>query len=322
MEKFRPTSKVLPYKIHFKNFSIGTSISFQRGLVGAKAALRVFLDGKVYSTKTSDKIDTWEDFNTLTAAHVLELFGGQDLASAQNQRERCLSDIVCSLFGKLGFETETEPNLGHKTPDIYARRENLAWYIELKAYFGRLLCGEPEIAQALSYWTLSDEKQRKAVKRGARQQFAVTPKAMLVTTGRLVGRKDFALFKPNAVKRVRSKYFALANKIGNPKNLDDRDANGIYRSAYKKLGKLKYKKNGRVYWLYRPEEFRVILEKPKRTDVLAVPARSFAKVLEAEGLDGERVYFTRIQRTPLEKLIIDASILDFRPGGGSPGARD
>ncbi len=308
MGQFRSQSPIIPYKEPIKNGAIPTPIALQKGVVGDRAALRIYVDRKIVATRQSETVKIWDDLEGEFGPETLHAFGGQSLFEAQNQRETCLTKVVGNLFTKLGFEHEIEPCLANKTPDLLVTRKDLGWFIELKAFFGSFICGEPEIAQAMEYTRISKNECAE----GKLQQFKVPPKVMLITTGRLVSRRDVAFRKRgNAKNHVRSRYFGMIKRLSKSKTLDDRNAMGMYRGAVKKFEKKKFNPEAHIYWLYKWEEFMDFLENPDKTDGLLIPERSFRQILHHNDLHDENQYFNRIRNTPLEHLIADKSLLDF-----------
>ncbi len=79
---------------------------------------------------------------------------------AQTLREETLQKIVTTIFEKMGFETEIEPNLYHKTPDIRVipPDDDYLIYVELKAYSKQIPCLETELGQGLNYNLLALKK--------------------------------------------------------------------------------------------------------------------------------------------------------------------
>ncbi|GAB4319012.1 MAG: hypothetical protein Kow0069_22370 [Promethearchaeota archaeon] len=327
---FRPIEPPMVYGERGKNFDLLTTVTFQRGLLGGRPAVRFYWEGRTMATRASPDVEAWteppkrfrrdeklkvEQFHKSKRAAkdkrhvawnspVFRQFGGKSLQEAQYLREDCLTEIVKRLLARRGFSCEEQPKLANKTPDLLACREGHPnpWYVEIKAYHEEVICGEPEIFQALEYAHLASESSGSGLRRA---------RALLVTSGRLVDRRDAAFYKSNPARVVKRRYGSALGRLGPQETLDARGAAGMYRGALAKAKKIDWElaSRQRLYWLHDHKRFFELLNDPGDFDALLVPAKGLERLLEAEGMKEELRAFRAVRRTPLERIMIDPDVL-------------
>lgn len=288
-----------------------TILLYQKGFINDSIAIRFFLRNKLFKTLISSK-KSWNEEKDRDIWDLLSEFGGQSIDKARLQREECLTQIVRTYFHKLGYEIEEQPHLNGTTPDILISKKNgkYSCYIELKAYYKTTIVGEPEVAQLLKYYV--NAQQNTELKKKIENNEAFPPKFILITTGNLIPLENNAIFNSEDTNQdIKSKYRKYVNKMGRPRDLEERDAQIIYIFSYKKFKKNYIECKPKVIQLNKPQHLDKLIETKNSTEVILIPAGVFAKMLYLANMKKEKILFSRVQKTKLERLLVDKDYLDY-----------
>ena len=316
---FVPSSEKKIYTISIRKNKLDVPhISVQDGYIGEEIAARIFYKDQLKRIWRGPPKDR---------RFILERYGIIDLQSAQNLRESALKNIVETLFEKKGWIIYREPSLMEFKPDLLVKKENFSIIIELKAYRGTLICREAEIAQAIKYYDkLSSICELNlnifAIKKKIDGKLIPElikidnlPKVLLITSGMLISEDFFNFLKRRTENEVfdelvEQRYKELMSKINNFDALDQRDAYGIYKSAIKKWKKISW---DHLFWIsnffYDPlADWEKVLSTDK-SNIILISNETFLSILTHENLKQEIKLFELLQKTPLEEIMIDPTIL-------------
>lgn len=320
---FRPVSKKTRLKMDNKP-KTPTIFIYQKGYINDKIALRFYKkenkQEKVFKTLVALKEGSWKTKDDLSIWDIIRDLGGQDPERAQKQREECLMQIVSSYFRKLGFSIEIEPNLNQNTPDMLVIKGKHSCYIELKAYFSKTIVGEPEVAQLIKYFAIAKSDPELSAKIAINQ--INPPKFMLIHTGNLIPFQKNSLVngeirkiqsEDSRIKFIKKKYRIYLKKLGRPNNMESFDTRNIYYNAWRKVKKysidLNYSPN--VLQLEEPKSLDKLIEDTNGYDMILIPSEIFSQILSLSKLKYEKMKFELVQKTWLERLIFDRSIISF-----------
>jgi hypothetical protein len=303
---FESTSKKYKFIDRYQKAYRNTRIYYQHGKKDGKKAVKLFFDGEHIATRFKTR-------KYRTSGFDIQAYGGQDMNAAQMQREECLQEIVKSLFEKLGFTIEIEPQLDRYTPDVLAKKDDLEIYIELKAYHRHNIVGDPEITQTMKYFEMANRVHEK----NTEKQNGHGPRAILFTTGDLIKKEDSYLSNPekNAYRHVKKFY---KKRIAPRKYVDSMDkftSKMMYIHAHKKFKKNR-KMGFRKMDVHFPEDLREqyfpdFILAPSKYDVLLLDAEILYNMLKREDLRQEAHYFRLIRQARLEKLVLNKNILEM-----------
>lgn len=324
MASFRSTSKKQKLRLDNKPRTM-TSIKYEKGYVGNKIAVRFYKKRKMIKIIVSRTETSWKAMEGKNIWDVIRHMGGQRPESAHQQREEALTKIVNRYFEHFGYKTEEQPKIKGNTPDILARKGKHVAYLELKAYFGKTLTAEAEIAQLLKYYALAqdDKKTQKKIKNNE----IYPPKFFLITTGKMLPPNKNALLNgdlkniPLAERTdyIKSKYRKYLRSLHLGRSLEARDTRSILYYAHYKFDKYlmeEYWDNPSVVQIDEQRHLNKLIEGKikfdgKMYEVFLVPAPIFDRLLGNIGLKREREIFNRIRATWMERLIMNRAILDL-----------
>jgi len=318
-KEFVPTSEKKKYIISTKRNKIDVPyISVQDGYIGKEIAARIFYKDqlkRIWYCPSKDGL------------FILERYGIMDPHSAQKLRESTLKKIVETLFEKKGWIIYREPSLMEFKPDLLVKKENFSIIIELKAYHGTLICREAEIAQTIKYYDKLIKIREQnlnifAIKKTSDGKLIseaikidILPKVLLITSGMLISEDFFKFLKTGTENEdldelVEIKYKELMSKINNIDGFDQRDAYGIYKTAIKKWKKISWDHFFLISnFFYDPlTDWEKILSTEK-SNIILISSESFLSILTQENLKHEIKLFELLQKTPLEEIMIDPTIL-------------
>lgn len=291
----KSTSKRIQYVDTSLGYPIKTPIYYQLGEKNGKSIVYYYFNDKIASTRILDKMVKVKDFKP-------EYHGGQNLFNARYQREECLMNIIKSLFEHLEYNIILEPNLGNYTPDMRLSKNNLTYYIEIKAFHESYICGDPEICQSLRYYDQAKQQLEHA-------------KVMLITSGDLIDLRDSFLNNPNQKPLEVVENFYKEKIIPKRKaiTLDLLSSRDIYRQAAKRFKK-KFSQNLstiKVQFLKNScvATFPECLTEEKNFEVLLIRAPIFRKILYKFKMFKEMNIFDTLRKEPLERLIMNAHLL-------------
>ena len=150
-QNFKPINKKrLSLKLTNK-WTTPTGLAYQKGMVGSHKAIQFFRNNKPIKTLVSDRISSWDGRKEENIWNLIYELGGQSPDTARSQREVALTGIMDTYLKSLGYSVTEQPKLLETTPDILAIKGQYSCFIELKAYFGKTLTGEAEVAQIIKY---------------------------------------------------------------------------------------------------------------------------------------------------------------------------
>jgi hypothetical protein len=220
----------------------------------------------------------------------------------------------------LGYGVMEQPKLLETTPDILAIKGQYSCFIELKAYFGKTITGEAEVAQIIKYYNIVKNNQ------GIMKNFSIVnstpPKFMLITSGKLPPLEHNSIFNGDfhnlsddkQLEFIKKKYKDINKKMGYPRTLEGRDTRMIYKYAfdkYKKQIKYKYDIPPRVDQITHPRKLDDLIENTKDIDMVLIPASVFSKMLKIANLKKEKHYFEKIRKSWLCDLILDKNLIKY-----------
>jgi len=302
----KKTSKQIVYRDKCRPWH-KTPVSFEHCRVDGKRAIKYFINGKYVDTKLRKDKNNKNYFTFYP-------YGGQEVPSAQNQREECLMTIVSRLFKKLGYDVFIEQPLEEFSPDLLIQKNDIRVYIELKAYFETTICGDPEIAQTMKYYEKAQRIHQLDV---LSMETSPNIKAALITTGKLIHFNQSVFSKENIdnEKHVENFYKNIITTARQAKSLDALSARSIYKQALKK-----YKRNVKIG--FNPMNIKYITKKnmqnvkeillqPNEFNIIIFPPDRFMEFLLKEGLKEEARKFELIRTTTLEGQLIDRHLLEF-----------
>jgi len=311
MEKhtdFEPTSKRFDFIDRYQKAYRNTGISYQFGRVNGKKAIQFFYEGELVATRF--KTQKYRDTSFDIAA-----YGGQDMNSAQNQREECLQTIVKRLFEKYGCKSEFEPNLGNFTPDVIVERDNFKAYIELKAFHKYNICGDPEIAQTMKYFEMASRLVEEG-EGGFKPQDKV-PRAILLTTGSLLHKNQSCFTQDNKkdykyVKKFYKKRIAPRRYVDKMDKFTSKMMNIHAHKKFKRNCKIGLREMNVLF----PEDIQQnhllqLFFDTSQYEVLIVNYKMLYELLKRENLTTEAHYLKLIREAKLEKLVLNRDILDL-----------
>jgi hypothetical protein len=291
---FNATSKRIQYIDTSLGYPIKTPIYYQLGEKNGQRCVRYYLNNEFASMRIINKKIKVKPFK-------LENHDGQNLYNARYQREECLVNIIKNLFEHFEYDIIIEPSLGILNPDIRISKNNVIYYIEVKAFHESYICGDPEISQCLKYYDHARQLDH--------------AKIILITSGDLINPQDSFLNYPNQepLEIVEKFYKDRITSRRQANTLDLLSARDIYRQAKKKFKK-KYSKNLstiKVEFLKNRHvaHFPECLTEQKNFEVLLIRASIFRKILYKEKMFKEMNKFDSLRKEPLERLIMNANLL-------------
>ncbi len=229
----------------------------------------------------------------------------QSRVEAQQQREECITTVVVNLFDKLGYKCDVQPDFPNQlSPDVLAENGDQKVIIELKAYFKRMVCAEPEVAQSIKYaQTARDTK------------FASKVRVLLITSGNMIPMHECGFFcGGHPIESTIARYTKLKQENKMEKGLEKWDTRGIYSRAEEKVRKI----------TWTPGEFPAIdinshKDLMQFLDEDAVPVllgcvsvKGMEDILKHEELKFELQAFKRLENTPLRVLMNHERILQIK----------
>ncbi|MFO8018363.1 MAG: hypothetical protein R6U96_06985 [Promethearchaeia archaeon] len=304
---FEPTSKKCKFIDKYQKAYRNTRIYYQHGRINGEKAVRLFFDGEHIATRYKTRKCRSSEFD-------IQAYGGQDMNTAQVQREECLQRIVRHLFRKLGFTIEFEPQLDRYTPDVLANKDDFQIFIELKAYHRYNLVGDPEITQTMKYFEMASRVYEDPENGNNNSH---SPRAILFTTGDLIRKRDSYLSHPDKkpyrhVNKFYKKHIAPRRYVD---SMDKFTSKMMYIHAHKKFKKNR-KMGFREMDVQFPEDlneenFPELILQPSKYEVLLLDAEILYDMLKREGLRQEAHYFRLIRQARLEKLVLNRNILEM-----------
>jgi len=317
-QKFHPIAKKRPLTLENK-WNTPTGLLFQKGMVDSHIAIRFFRNNKALKTLVSENDTTWVGRETNIWNLIYE-FGGQSPDHARCQRETALTAILHTYLRAIGYTVTEQPQLNETTPDVLAAKGPYSCFIELKAYFGRTIVGEAEIAQLIKYYNIVHSNPE--IMKTFGMNSAIPPKFMLITSGKLPAMKNNSLFngelsslsEEKQIEFIKKKYQDIIKKMGYSRYLEGRDTRNIYKFAWQKYKKqIKYKHDipPRVDFINHPRKLDYIIENQGSIDMILVPANVFSRILWLSNLKRERFYFERLCKSWLSQLILDKGLIDY-----------
>ncbi|MBN2155559.1 MAG: hypothetical protein JW776_05915 [Candidatus Lokiarchaeota archaeon] len=316
--KFQPIHKKRPLKLQNK-WSTPTGLFFQKGMVNSHIAIQFFKNNKILKTLVSENEESWVGKDDNIWDLIIQ-FGGQSPDHARCQREIALTAIVNTYLKSIGYASLEQPQLNGTTPDILAIKNEFSCFIEIKAYFGRTIVGEAEVAQLVKYYNILQNKPEIMKHFGVKD--SIPPKFMLITTGQLPPYNKNSVFngelfnlpEEKQLEFIKKKYKDIIKKMGYSKYLEGRDTRNIYKYSwekYKKQIKYKFATPPRAQQLTRPRKLDYMIENRHDIDMILIPARIFSQILDLSGLTKEREYFERIRSSWLSQLILDKELINY-----------
>jgi Holliday junction resolvase len=288
-------------------------------MVNSHIAMRFFRNEKILKTLISENDNTWVGQRESIWNLIYE-FGGQSPDNARSQRETTLTAIVHTYLRSLGYGAIEQPQLNETTPDILAIKSPYSCFIELKAYFGRTIVGEAEVAQLIKYYNIVHNNP--AIMENFGVDTIIAPKFLLITSGHLPSMKNNSIFngelsslaEEKQIEFIKKKYQEIIKKMGYSRYLEGRDTRNIYKFAWEKYKKqIKYKHNipPRVEYISRPRKLDYMIENEDGPDMIFIPANVFSRILWLSNLKKERFYFERLCKSWLSQLILDKTLIDY-----------
>ncbi|MBD3353535.1 MAG: hypothetical protein GF364_18775 [Candidatus Lokiarchaeota archaeon] len=321
---FRPISKKRNLRLDNKP-KTKTALYYQKGFVKNKIALRFYKKKRIIRILVHDKKTKWNYKDSANIWDIITDFGGQRPEKAHCQREESLTAIVTHYFKKYGYKVTEQPKLMDNTPDVIITKDKFNAYIELKAYFGKTLAAEAEIAQILKYYVLTHKDPD--IKEALKKNKILPPKCFFITTGRILPFEDNSIFNGDIkgmpldkqVKFIKKKYRGYLKKLGYGRSLELRDTRSIYYYAQNKFKKYHMEDNWKSPSIYQPKEpiplYKLIEEEPKAREesheVFIIHPNIFSKILHNAGMHKEEVIFNRIRKSWMERLIMDRSLIAY-----------
>ncbi len=317
-QDFQPTSKKRPLKLMNK-WSTPTGLLFRKGMVNSYRAIQFFRNNKLLKTLVSERKTSWTGREE-NIWNLISEMGGQSPDQARCQREVALTGIMDTYLKSLGYSVTEQPQLNGTTPDILTTKGPYSCFIELKAYFGKTITGEAEVAQIIKYYNIV--KSTAGIMKNFGLDNSVPPKFMLITSGRLPSMKHNSIFNGDLIglsdekqlEFIKQKYKDINKKMGYSQYLEGRDTRNIYKYAYdkyKKQIKYKYATPPRVEQITRPRKLDIIIENSEDIDMILVPAKIFSRILFLSDLKKEQEYFERLRKSWLCELILDKNLLNY-----------
>ncbi len=319
-QNFKPINKKhAPLKLTNK-WSTPTGLTYQKGMVNSHIAIQFFRNNKLLKTLVSETETSWDGRQDKDIWNLIIKLGGQSPDAARSQREVALTAIMDTYLKTLGYKVTEQPKLIETTPDILATKGPYSCFIELKAYFGRTITGESEVAQLIKYYNIVNSN--KGIMKNFGLQNSVPPKFILITSGKLPPLKRNSIFNGDLenmsdekqVEFIKKKYKEINKKMVYSRYLEGRDTRNIYKFSHQKYKKqIKYKCDisPRVEQITHPRKLNEIIENSKDVDMVLVPASVFSKILGLSNLKKEKHYFERIRKSWLSQLILDKNLIKY-----------
>ncbi|TFG19269.1 MAG: hypothetical protein EU530_06720 [Promethearchaeota archaeon] len=317
---FKPINKKrLSLKLTNK-WTTPTGLTYQKGMVGNHIAIQFFRNDKLTKTLVSDRKSSWVGHKEENIWNLIYELGGQSPDTARSQREVTLTRIMDTYLKSIGYAVIEQPKLIETTPDLLAIKGEYSCFIELKAYFGKTITGEAEIAQIIKYYNIVK------CNRGIMKNFSIVnsipPKFMLITSGKLPPLEQNAIFnrdfqnlsEEKQLEFIKKKYKDINKKMGYPRSLEGWDTRNIYKFSYdkyKKQIKYPYKIPPRVERIPQPRKLDDLIENTKDVDILLIPASVFSKMLKLSNFKKEKHYFERLRKSWLCDLILDKNLINY-----------
>jgi len=231
--------------------------------------------------------------------------GEQSRFDAQHQREECLTTVVMNLFSQMGYTCTEQPEyIGELSPDILAENDTQKIVIELKAYHRKMVCAEPEFAQAIRYAQAARDNA-----------FAGKVRVLLITSGSMVPSYQCGFYcGGDPVEHTIVRYSQLLEELKQEHGLDVWDAKGIYKRAEEKVRKATWTTSELpAVDIKTLEDLQVFLETDERPVLLGcVHPTAIKDSLKKFELEYEIGAFKRLETTPLRVLMQHPGILNCR----------
>ncbi|MHA1150551.1 MAG: hypothetical protein ACTSR8_20215 [Promethearchaeota archaeon] len=307
-KEFTPTSKRFHFIDRYQKAYKNTGISYQFGKLNGRKAVQLFYNGDLTATRFKT-----QKYRSNTKYFDIQAYGGQDMNSAQMQRERTLQVIVQRYFESLGFKVEIEPKLDDFTPDVLITKDNLRYYIELKAYHRHNICGDPEIAQTMKYF----EKTHRLIEAASENNSNLINRSILFTSTDLIAKDDSCLSHPDKdpEKFVKNFYKPRVMHRKYVNTMDKFTAKMMYIHAEKK-----FKSNSKIGFRdmnvlfpedVSDEDFPEIFFNTAKYDVLLLDYNLIYQLLTKGKFKTEAHYLKLLRETKLEKLVLNKEILEL-----------
>ena len=238
-------------------------------------------------------------------ANGVEDIPEQTRVEAQQQREECITTVIVNLFDQLGYKCDVQPEFPKPlSPDMLVEKDGQKVIIELKAYFKKMVCAEPEVAQAIKYAQAARDAK-----------FADKIRVLLITSGNMIPVQQCGFFcASDPVEHTITRYTKLKADNKLEKGLDKWDARGIYSRAEEKVRK--------VTWtlgelpavdIHKYEDLLHFVNEDERPILLGcVSVQAIEDALKHLGLKFELQAFKRLESTPLRVLMNHERILKIK----------
>ena len=319
-QNFKPINKKrLSLKLTNK-WSTPTGLAYLKGMVGSHIAIQFFRNNKLIKTLVSASKSSWNGRKEENIWNLIYKLGGQSPDTARSQREVALTGIMDTYLKSLGYSCNEQPKLIETTPDILAIKGPYSCFIELKAYFGKTIAGEAEVAQIIKYYNIVSSN--KGIMKNFGMKNSIPPKFILITSGKLPPLEQNSIFNGDLtnlsdekqLEFIKKKYKDINKKMGYPRYLEGQDTRNIYKYAwdkYKKQIKYKYEIPPRVERIAHPQKLDALIENSKDVDMILIPASVFSKMLKLSNLKKEKDYFERLRKSWLSDLILDKNLIKY-----------
>ncbi len=229
----------------------------------------------------------------------------QSRVEAQQQREECITTVIVNLFDKLGYKCDVQPAFPNQlSPDVLAEKGNDKVIIELKAYFKRMVCAEPEVAQAIKYAQAARDNK-----------FASKVRVLLITSGKMVPTKECGFFcGGDPIEHTIARYTKLKQENKMEKGLEKWDTRGIYSRAEEKVRKITWTPGELPAMdINSHKDFLQFLDDDAVPILLGcVSVKGIEDALKHEDLKFELQAFKRLENTPLRVLMNHERILQIK----------
>ncbi|HMF33379.1 MAG TPA: hypothetical protein VKK79_18280 [Candidatus Lokiarchaeia archaeon] len=231
--------------------------------------------------------------------------GEQSRFEAQHQREECLTTVVANLFTKLGYNYIDQPEfIGELSPDILAQKGDEKVIIELKAYTKRVVCAEPEFAQAIKYAQAARDNE-----------FGGKIRSLLITSGNMVPSYQCGFYcGGDVVEHTLVRYSDLLEELKQVQGMDKWDAKGIYMRAEEKVRKATWIPNEMPAMDVKTlEDLQQFLDSDDRPVLLGCMGSAAIKdAFQKLEMTSELRAFKNLESTPLRVLMQHPTVLNVR----------
>lgn len=231
--------------------------------------------------------------------------GEQSRFDAQHQREECLTTVVVNLFTKLRYNYIVQPPfIGELSPDILVEKNGEKVVVELKAYTKKMVCAEPEFAQAIRYAQVARDNE-----------FAAKIRVLLISSGNFVPSYQCGFYcGGDVLENTLVRYEELLENIRQERGMDKWDAKGIYMRAEEKVRKAVWTSGEMPAMDIRSlEELQQFLDADDRPVLLGcMGPQGIKDALNQLEMGFEYRVFKNLECTPLRVLMDRPSILNLR----------